>query len=333
MDGMTPELCAECGYDSRRWQVRDAATLFGALGFWWGLAMADVGNDELIRRPAPGVWSVLEYGLHSAMVTAIIRTGLELMLADDGCALPAAPPMAGVEGHDALQLDAGEVLAALEKEGAAMAGISVPAVPWNNTGRLSGQTLQAEATLLHAAHDASHHFFDVARGLASLGAGVPPARGRVEQVNVSGGGVPKRAVDSARVDGDGLDGDRQADRKHHGRQFQAVSLWSADVIDELKAAGHPIGAGLAGENLTLRGIEWATLRPGALVRAGSALLELSFPAIPCKKQTAWFADGDFTRIAHENNPEWTRWYAWVREPGEVEAGDEVRIGAGAAVRG
>ena len=74
-----------------------------------------------------------------------------------------------------------------------------------------------------------------------------------------------------------------------------------------------VAAGSAGENVTLRGVDWATMRPGTRLRVGSALIELSYPAVPCKKQTRWFTDGDFNRISYERNPHWVRWYAWVRE--------------------
>jgi MOSC domain-containing protein YiiM len=120
-----------------------------------------------------------------------------------------------------------------------------------------------------------------------------------------------------------VEGDRQADRKHHGRPFQAVCVWSADVIGELAATGHPVAAGCAGENLTLAGIDWGSLRSGMALAAGDVLLELSYPAIPCSKQTGWFSDGDFERISHDRNPHWARWYAWVRRPGTVRAGHAV----------
>jgi MOSC domain-containing protein YiiM len=144
-------------------------------------------------------------------------------------------------------------------------------------------------------------------------------------VNANDGGVPKRPIPGAEVTTAGLVADRQADRKHHGRPFQALCLWSTDVIGELASAGHPIEAGSAGENLTLSGVDWAALRPGTRLRIGEVLAELSFPATPCKKQTRWFNDGDFGRIDHERNPRWTRWYAWVREPGKVAPGDEVLV--------
>lgn len=198
--------------------------------------------------------------------------------------------------------------------------------PWANLGYSGNHAYQAEAYLIHDAHDASHHMMDASRGLAAL-SGKPAAEGRVVQINVSDGGVPKRPVERAALTADGVAGDRQRDRKHHGRPFQAVCLWSADVLDELSAAGHPIGPGCAGENLTLRGVDWASLRPGALVRVGEAVVELSFPAVPCHNQTRWFSDGDFSRIAHDVNPHWARWYGWVRQPGEVGTGDRVVVQA------
>ena len=126
-------------------------------------------------------------------------------------------------------------------------------------------------------HNATHHQMDVGRGLAAIASGTPRGTGTIAQINVSGGGVPKGPVARATVTYDGLDGDTQADRKHHGRPFQALCLWSSDVIAELAAAGHPIEAGAAGENLTLTGIDWATLRPGARLRVGTALAEVSYP--------------------------------------------------------
>lgn len=171
------------------------------------------------------------------------------------------------------------------------------------------------------AHGACHWMMDVSRALAPHR---PRQEGTVVQVNASRGGVPKTPMLAAAITVDGLDGDRQADRRHHGRQFQALCLWSAEVIDELKAQGHPIQPGAAGENLTIAGLDWAALRPGTTIRIGAtAEAEVSFDATPCKKQAQWFSDGRFRRIAIEENPQWVRWYAWVRKPGTVAPGDPV----------
>jgi hypothetical protein len=315
-----------CGFDSRRWRLRDAATLFGALGWWWAHATKGFTNEELNRRPAPSVWSILEYGLHTALAAAVIRTEIESILAENGCTLDVEFDIGDATDDNWAVLDRQATLEDLEREGAASARIAGRRVaPWANIGYYSGShALQAQAYLIHDAHDVSHHMMDVSRGLAAL-SGEPASYGWVSQVNVSDGGVPKAPVERAALTPAGVEGDRQRDRKHHGRPFQSVCMWSAEVIDEMSSAGHPIGPGSAGENLTLRGVQWGSLRPGALVQVGEALVELSFAAVPCQNQAQWFTDGDFSRIAHEVNPQWARWYGWVREPGVVLPGDRVVV--------
>lgn len=326
MDGLTPETCAECGFDARAWKVRDVVSLLGATGEWWAMAIEGVDRERLNTRPAPGVWSVLEYGAHTSLVLAMLRVAVELIVANDGVVLPPVPEGAEAAVDDAvLDLDPARVLRDIEREARALAALAT------DTGRdvrkhvgvmADGSVVQAEAALVHAAHDVSHHFLDVARGLA---AGAPVQQGTVRRVNASDGGVPKLSIGGADVMYAGLTVDTQANRKHHGRPFQALCLWSTDVLEELAAEGHPIEAGSAGENLTIEGLDWPSLRPGTLVRIGTVLAEISFPATPCKKQTRWFADGDFRRIDHGRNPHLVRWYAWVREPGRVDEGDAVVV--------
>jgi MOSC domain-containing protein YiiM len=327
MDGTTIEECSECGFRSADWTLRDAHTLFDALGYWWRLAIAGVDSADLNRRPSPSVWSPLEYGVHTAKVTRTIRRGVEQILAEDGCTLGPVPEAPGAAAGDVVaRLDPVAVLDRLEGEGATLALLArSSSAPWGNIGHAPDRPIEARTAVLHAAHDVSHHFMDVARGLAELGVGVPPGAGAVVQINVSDGGVPKSAVAGGRIGWRGLDADRQADRTHHGRPFQALCLWSAEVIAELAAAGHPIAPGCAGENLTVSGLDWSSMRPGALLAVGSALLEISYPAVPCTKQAQWFGDGDYSRLSHESHPEWARWYAWVRQPGEVAAGDGVAV--------
>jgi MOSC domain-containing protein YiiM len=219
----------------------------------------------------------------------------------------------------ALQLDPAEIVAHLEHEGEATHELTARrGLVW---------TPEAEAVLFHAVHDTSHHMMDVSRELVSHRPGGPGAAGVVEHMNVSDGGVPKHPVESAVVGRRGLAGDRQGNRKHHGRPFQAVCLWSTEVIGELAAAGHPIHPGAAGENLTISGLDWSGMRPGTIVHfEGSPLeVELSWPATPCHHQVRWFTDGDFKRIDHDANPGFSRWYGWVRRPGPVAVGDRAVV--------
>jgi MOSC domain-containing protein YiiM len=155
-------------------------------------------------------------------------------------------------------------------------------------------------------------------------AGRLPARstGSVVQLNLSDGGVPKRPVDSVQVDEGGVVGDRQAARRHHGRPWQALSLWSAEVIDAFAADGNPIGYGRCGENVTVRGLPWADVRCGVRLAIGPVIAQVSLFALPCAKNAQWYADGDFTHMHHERGPV-SRVYATVLTGGEIRTGDPV----------
>lgn len=164
-----------------------------------------------------------------------------------------------------------------------------------------------------------------AREVADRAGTLPPtATGTVAQLNVSGGGVPKTPVDQVEVDFGGITADRQGNRKHHGRPFQALCLWSSEIIDNLTADGHPIFPGAAGENLTVSGLDWPALTMGTRLSAGTVVMQLSAYAIPCAHQKQWFSDGDVSRL-HHHNGEISRLYATVIEPGSIAVGDPVVV--------
>ncbi len=156
-------------------------------------------------------------------------------------------------------------------------------------------------------------------------AGQTHGRGSVAQLSTSGGGVPKSAVDRVRLGWHGLDGDVQQNRRHHGRPWQAVCLWSAEVIEGLRVEGHPIGFGSAGENLTLRGLSWPSLSPGVRLQVGTAVLQVTAYAVPCVKNARWFVDGDTSRMSQQVRPGASRLYASVVVPGVVTTGDLVTV--------
>ncbi|MFM8712249.1 MAG: MOSC domain-containing protein [Actinomycetota bacterium] len=157
--------------------------------------------------------------------------------------------------------------------------------------------------------------------LAALGGGGGDAKhGVVAGLFLSDGGVPKTAVDSVEIGWRGVLGDRQASRQHHGRPWQAICLWSADIVSDLARAGHPIRPGSAGENISIRGLDWSTARPGTRMTLGSVTLALAAYAIPCSKNARWFNDGDYERMSHERSDQ-SRLYARVLQPGRVSIGD------------
>lgn len=150
--------------------------------------------------------------------------------------------------------------------------------------------------------------------------------GRVHRINVSRGGVPKRSIGQARIDAAGVAGDRQATPKVHGGPDRAVCLFALERIEALQAEGHNIEAGSSGENLTLAGIRWDGLAPGDRLRIGAGVvLEVTSYTAPCEQNARWFKDGNFLRISHKRHPGWSRLYARVVHPGEVQTGDQVIV--------
>ena len=153
--------------------------------------------------------------------------------------------------------------------------------------------------------------------------------GRVVQVNVSKGGVPKLPVPSAHVTRGGLSGDRQRDLRYHGGPERAVSCFALEVIERLAGEGHPIAPGSTGENLTLAGLDWTAVRPGArLAFAGGVELEVTDFAAPCPTIRRSFEGGEYERISDKRHPGESRVYCRVLVEGEVRAGENVALRSG-----
>lgn len=153
----------------------------------------------------------------------------------------------------------------------------------------------------------------------------------VHQISVSNGGVPKLPVRLAKVVTQGLEGDWQNDRKHHGGPDRAVCLFPLSLIELLRSEGHPIMPGTVGENVTLDGIaveEWAKLGPGSRLNfAGGVQLEVVSYCAPCSTIRNSFAGLEFTRIKQELHPGQSRLYARVLQEGSITTGEACAIEA------
>jgi MOSC domain-containing protein YiiM len=248
--------------------------------------------------------------------------------------------MIGVETCDRCGFDRGqwnEVDATRTLTHAAdlLAGWSVEARPKLDPHLQARQVDDLKA--IHASpdlYDKVHHLWHGLVSIADLRrAGddtVAQQQGAITQINSSGGGVPKTAVESADVGIRGVEGDVQGGRVHHGRPWQALCLWSQEVVDGLAADGHPIQAGSCGENLTIGGIDWSSLRGGTVIDIGDpsadgVRIQLSSPAAPCSQNKEFFTDGDFRLMDHDRHPGKSRWYASVLSTGSINPGDVVVV--------
>lgn len=150
--------------------------------------------------------------------------------------------------------------------------------------------------------------------------------GRIVQISVSNGGVPKQAVEEARVTVLGVEGDAHRDLEHHGGPERAVCLYSMEAIHGLVSEGHAVVPGTLGENVTVEGLEWAGIEPGTHLLLGDrVLLQVTRYTTPCFNIKRPFKDGEFARVSQKRHPGWSRVYTRVVVPGRIRRGDSARV--------
>jgi MOSC domain-containing protein YiiM len=155
----------------------------------------------------------------------------------------------------------------------------------------------------------------------------------IEQLSISPGGLPKRAVPSANVSTLGLEGDSHAHPDIHGGPRQAVLIVTAEGIEELIAAGYPLFPGALGENLTIRGIDRRLLGPGTHLEAGPVELTITKVRAPCNALNVYGPPlkaavfGPEVKAGDRESPRWglSGFYASVDKPGMLRAGDKIAI--------
>ena len=122
----------------------------------------------------------------------------------------------------------------------------------------------------------------------------------------------------------GLEGDEQADRKHHGGADKAIHHYAFDHYADWRAelGELPVlaGAGGFGENISTLGLSEDKVWLGDRFRMGTALVEVSHGRQPC-----WKLDHRFgaPMVAHIVRNRRCGWYYRVLEPGVVQAGDRL----------
>ena len=106
---------------------------------------------------------------------------------------------------------------------------------------------------------------------------------------------------------------------------KAICLFQQEILDSLSANGHPISPGSTGENILIKGIKIGSISVGTCLRIGDVEVIVTQDAPPCKTIRNSFVDGEFNKISHRKNPNFTRWYASVNFPGTIRVGDVVKL--------
>jgi MOSC domain-containing protein YiiM len=150
--------------------------------------------------------------------------------------------------------------------------------------------------------------------------------GRIVQISVSPGGVPKLPVAAARITTDGVEGDAHRNREHHGGPDRAVCVYSMEAIRALAAEGHGVAPGTLGENVTVEGLDWSTVEPGIRLQLGAGvLLEVTRYTTPCFNIKGAFVGGEFGRVSQKRHPGWSRVYTRVLREGTIRTGDPAAV--------
>ena len=142
--------------------------------------------------------------------------------------------------------------------------------------------------------------------------------GKLLGIFTSNGGVPKISVDSADIRFEGISGDDQNDKKHHGGPMKAICVLENELLVKLQSEGHPIMPGTTGENLLVEGFN---LSIGSKFSIGTVELEVVSAATPCKTISKSFTDGFFNRMSNKKYPSETRWYCRVLREGTIRISD------------
>jgi MOSC domain-containing protein YiiM len=150
--------------------------------------------------------------------------------------------------------------------------------------------------------------------------------GVIHQINISPGGVPKLPVEEAQITRLGIAGDGHDDKENHGGPLAALCLYSLEEIERLQEEGHPIAPGTTGENVTLAGMDWSEMAPGARLALGDeVVIELTDYATPCKTIRESFVNQEFVRVSHTLHPGESRVYARILREGVIRPGDSAQL--------
>lgn len=156
--------------------------------------------------------------------------------------------------------------------------------------------------------------------------------GTILQINVSRGGIPKRAIPSGELTAAGVTGDSWR-YPFHGGPRKAVLLITSEGLEELASLGFPLSPGALGENLTTRGLDRRELRFGQRFRVGTAVIELTRMRTPCATLDVYgpgIQAAIYDAQVRAGDPASPRWglsgfYASVIESGIVRPGDAVAL--------
>jgi MOSC domain-containing protein YiiM len=134
----------------------------------------------------------------------------------------------------------------------------------------------------------------------------------------------KHPVASAVLGPLGLAGDQQADRYNHGGPDKALCVYGHDHYAYWEEVlGKPLTPAAFSENLTVSGLSETAISLGDILRAGEALVQVTYPRTPCSKLARKLRRKDLPALIHANG--FSGFYVRTLQPGRITAGDAFEI--------
>jgi hypothetical protein len=153
--------CPECGLAAGAVDVTGVPDLLRTYAERWSVVLS---RPDVARRPAPSVWSPLEYACHVRDVCGVMRGRGELMLAEDFPTFANwdqdATAIAERYGEQDPVIVAGELRQAADAAARTFAGVQ--GEQWQRRGlRSNGSGFSVQTLAQYFVHDVAHHLHDV----------------------------------------------------------------------------------------------------------------------------------------------------------------------------
>jgi hypothetical protein len=156
--------CEECGFESAAQGLSDLPRLLHDTAMTWSQVLA---RRDAAERPAPSVWSPLEYGAHVRDVHVLFAQRVQLMLDEDDPTFANWDQDATAVEDDYAGQDPVTVAVELIEAAGTVAGIYATVTDATRTRRglrSNGDEFTVESLGRYHLHDVVHHLHDVGVG-------------------------------------------------------------------------------------------------------------------------------------------------------------------------
>jgi hypothetical protein len=160
-------VCPACGLDYDTVSRRDAAVGIRSFPRRFREVLTEVDDLALRRRPAPGVWSALEYTAHVRDMFALMAATVDRMVAETNPELAFPDPDTTAERGSYNAEAVEDVIAGLTATAARFAASieRVATAELDRTARFPWGERDILTMIRNGVHEGTHHLRDVENGL------------------------------------------------------------------------------------------------------------------------------------------------------------------------